>query len=161
LAESLKPLATPDGAWANDRGLKTGLTNATAAAVSLLRHLECPVPPAIGPWLLARAHRQGGFLAAPQAPMPDLLSTATALHALAGLGVGLAPVREPCLDFLDSLWTNAGAFHGHWADDLLDCEYTFYGLLALGHLGSGEGRGRSDGVLGRGGMGEWSIGVME
>jgi hypothetical protein len=66
--------------------------------------------------------------------MPDLLSTATALHALAGLAVPLAPVRERCLDFLDSLWTNAGGFYGHWADDHLDCEYTFYALMALGLL---------------------------
>ena len=27
-----------------------------------------------------------------------------------------------------------GGFHGNWSDDYLDCEYTFYGLLALGHL---------------------------
>ena len=134
LAESVRTLATPDGAWANERGLKTGATNATAAAISILRYLEIPIPPAAGQWLLARAHPQGGFLAAPQVPLPDLLSTATALHALAGLGVSLTPLREPCLDFLDSLWTNAGAFHGHWADDHLDCEYTFYGLLSLGHL---------------------------
>lgn len=70
----------------------------------------------------------------PMAPMPDLLSTATALHALAGLEFDLTPIHEKCLDFVDSLWTNQGAFHGHWADDLLDIEYTFYGLLALGHL---------------------------
>ena len=41
---------------------------------------------------------------------------------------------KPCLDFLDSLWTNQGSFYGHWADHHLDAEYTFYGLLALGHL---------------------------
>ena len=175
LAQSLNGLATPDGAWANDRGLKNGSTNATAAAVSVLRHLQSGLPDTIqtlpsrpnplqqrmrslcrsvpesagnpadssiekspqspaAQWLLGRAHPQGGFLAAPQVPMPDLLSTATALHALAGLGVSLAPVQEACLDFVDSLWTNEGAFHGHWADDHLDCEYTFYGLMSLGHL---------------------------
>ena len=31
-------------------------------------------------------------------------------------------------------WTNAGGFYGSWADNTLDCEYTYYGLLALGHL---------------------------
>jgi len=56
------------------------------------------------------------------------------LHALAGLQVSFAGVKEKCLDFIDTLWTNEGAFHGQWADDHLDCEYTFYGLLALGHL---------------------------
>jgi hypothetical protein len=38
------------------------------------------------------------------------------------------------LDFVDSLWTNRGGFFGSWLDDTLDCEYTYYGLLALGHL---------------------------
>ena len=28
----------------------------------------------------------------------------------------------------------AAASTAHWADDMLDCEYTYYGLLALGHL---------------------------
>jgi hypothetical protein len=66
--------------------------------------------------------------------MPDLLSTATALHALAILQVPLAPIHDSCLDFIDTLWTNRGGFYGSWADDTLDCEYTYYGLLALGHL---------------------------
>ena len=56
------------------------------------------------------------------------------LHALAGLEYPLGEIKEPCLDFIDSLWTSRGAFYGHWADDTLDCEYTYYGLLALGHL---------------------------
>src|SRR5438034_127368 len=54
--------------------------------------------------------------------------------ALAGLQVSFEQVKEKCLDFIDTLWTNEGAFHGHWGDEHLDCEYTFYGLLALGHL---------------------------
>ena len=66
--------------------------------------------------------------------MPDLLSTAVVLHALASLERPLKKFVEPSLDFIDTLWTNRGAFHGHWADDETDCEYTFYGLLALGHL---------------------------
>ena len=164
LALCLKSLETGDGAWTNsipvhsDRfvpgsapGLSqvdssvqhsarriphsaVGSTNATAAAVTVLRQLSAPIPAKVGDWLLARCHPQGGFLAAPQAPIPDLLSTATALHALAGLQVSFESVREKCLDFVDSLWTNEGAFHGHLSDYTLDCEYTFYGLLAFGHL---------------------------
>jgi hypothetical protein len=45
-----------------------------------------------------------------------------------------ASIRESCLDFIDTLWSASGGFHGHWVDDDLDAEYTFYGLLALGHL---------------------------
>lgn len=134
LVQSLKRLETPDGAWANEVGPKTGATNATAAAIAVLRNLRMPINPAVGQWLLAQRHPQGGFVAAPGAPLPDLLSTATALHALAGMEVSFAHLKEVCLDFVDSLWTNQGGFHGHWADDTLDCEYTFYALLALGHL---------------------------
>jgi hypothetical protein len=135
IVQSLKLLETPDHAWNNAPGLPVGSTNPTAGAVTLLRHLHLPLNPAVGDWLLARLHPQGGFTAVPGAPMPDLLSTATALHALASLDRRLTTAqRERCLDFVDSLWSAAGGFHGHWADDHLDAEYTFYGLLALGHL---------------------------
>ena len=134
LVQSLKFLETPDGGWANERSIKMGSTNATAAATTLLLNLSMPVQPAVGDWLLARRHAEGGFNASPVAPMPDLLSTATTLHALSGLQRDFGTVKEPCLDFIDTLWTNEGGFHGHWGDDALDCEYTYYGLLALGHL---------------------------
>lgn len=135
MVQCLKFLETPDGAWANARGLKIGSTNATAAAVTLLHQLAVPVNQSVGDWLLAQAHPEGGFLAMPNAPMPDLLSTATTLHALACLEREVpAALRERCLDFIDTLWDAEGGFHGHWADDHLDAEYTFYGLLALGHL---------------------------
>jgi prenyltransferase beta subunit len=135
MVQCLKFLETPDGAWANARGLPAGSTNATAAAVTLLHQLGMPVNAAVGDWLLAQTHPGGGFLAMPQAPLPDLLSTATTLHALACLERPLpSAIRERCMDFLDTLWSAEGGFHGHWADDHLDAEYTFYGLLALGHL---------------------------
>lgn len=138
LVRSLKLLETEDGAWTNEvfgrSQMPVGATNATAAAVTVLRNLNMPVNQAVGNWLLAQSPPQGGFLAVPGAPIPDLLSTATALHALAGLQVSFEKLKEPCLDFIDTLWTNEGGFHGNWADDHLDCEYTCYGLLALGHL---------------------------
>lgn len=135
MVQCLKFLETPDGAWANARGLRAGSTNATAAAVTLLHQLAMPINTSAGEWLLARAHPEGGFVAAPGTPMPDLLSAATTLHALACLEVAPPPsIRERCLDFIDTLWSAEGGFHGHWADDQLDAEYTFYGLLALGHL---------------------------
>jgi hypothetical protein len=63
-----------------------------------------------------------------------LLSTAVALHALSGLEVDCDKLKDSCLDFIDTLWVNEGSFYGHWQEDVLDTEYTFYGLLALGHL---------------------------
>jgi hypothetical protein len=133
LAACLRSLRCDDDGYANQRGLPMGLTPSTAAVATLFRHLGESTS-GLTSWLLSRHHGSGGFFATPAAPIPDLLSTATALHALSGLQASLEGVREPCLDFLDSLWTNAGGFYGNWTDDCIDCEYTYYGLLALGHL---------------------------
>jgi len=138
LIQALKRLESADGAWSNVPGARVGALNATAGAVTMIRHLGFPVNQAVGNWLLAQAHPQGGFLAVPGAPLPDLLSTATALHALAALEHRVpSMVHERCMDFMDSLWNAEGGFHGHWADDFVDAEYTYYGLLALGHLALG------------------------
>lgn len=134
VVECVQSLRAGDGGYANQHDMPLGLTPSTAAAVAILRQLRQPVDPSLADWLLARCHADGGFFATPLAPIPDLLSTATALHALAGLQADLEPIKEPCLDFVDSLWTNQGAFYGQWADDAPDCEYTYYALLALGHL---------------------------
>jgi prenyltransferase beta subunit len=116
------------------RGIGCAGTTSTAAAVMLHRHLGGMAEAEQGRWISQRCHPQGGFRATPDAPIPDLLSTATALHALSAMHVPIDSIRESCLDFVDTLWTNRGGFHGNWADDELDCEYTYYGLLALGHL---------------------------
>lgn len=134
LLDSILALEARDGGYANQPGMTAGLTTTTAAAVTLLRHLEQPIDPRLGEWLLARCRAEGGFFASPAAPVPDLLSTASALHALSGMHVSLREIQEPCLDFVDSLWNNRGGFFGSWADDRLDCEYAYYALLALGHL---------------------------
>lgn len=130
----LSSLRKDDGGIANERGLHAGSTPATAAAVTILRHLDGPTDVAARDWLLARVHPQGGFAATAAAPVPDLLSTGTALHALAGVGAPLAHLRAPCLDFVEGLWADEGGFRGTWLDEEPDAEYTFYALLALGHL---------------------------
>lgn len=134
LAWSLRALRTGDGAWANEPGMAEGSTTATAAAVTFYRHAHLTPPAELGRWILDQAHPDGGFKAFPRAPIPDLLSTAVALHALDGLQADFSHLKEKMLDYVDSLWCADGGFHGHWADDDLDLEYTYYGLLALGHL---------------------------
>lgn len=135
LVQCLEGLAAPDGGYTNDRRIPVASVPATAAAVTALRHLDRPVPPAAASWLLDQGTRQGGFPAVPAAPAADLLSTATALHALAGMNTPLDSQRAPCLRFVRGLWSDRGAFRGSELDETLDCEYTYYGLLALGHLG--------------------------
>lgn len=134
ITTTLAPLAIGDGSYSNDADIALGNTPATAAAVTLQHQFDLPVDPRSGEWLLARCHDEGGFFAFAEAPIPDLLSTAVALHALAAMHTDLSAVREPCLDFIDTLWTSRGSFFGNWAEDTIDVEYTYYGLLALGHL---------------------------
>ncbi|MDB6129210.1 MAG: hypothetical protein JWM04_317 [Verrucomicrobiales bacterium] len=134
MTKSILNLQVREGVWTNERMIREGAVPATAAAVTFLRNVGLSAPTPTCDWLLKQLHPQGGFVAVPGSPVPDLLSTATAIHSLSGLGVDLAPIRESCLDFIDTLWTNEGSFHGHWEEDTLDVEYTFYGLLALGHL---------------------------
>lgn len=133
VARCLAALRSADGGWSNEPAQAVGSTTATAAAIATLRQLDHPVPAEAAAWLLDRRHPAGGFVAAPDAPIPDLLSTAVALHALDALDAPWRDSRDQVLDFLDSLWTAEGAFHGSWADDIPDSEYTFYGLVALGH----------------------------
>lgn len=134
LARSLDGLRSRDGGWANAVGQPLGSTTATAAAIATLVSLEMPVPEGAAEFLLAQRHPAGGFVAAPEVPLPDLLSTAVALHALDAIDAPWRDSRERMLDFLDSLWSAEGAFYGSWADDQADAEYTFYGLVALGHV---------------------------
>jgi len=133
IAACLEGLRSADGGFANDLGRPEGSTPATAAAVATLASLGRPAPSDAAGWLLDRRHESGGFLAAPDAPLPDLLSTAVTLHALDLLEAPWRDHRDAVLDFLDTLWTAVGGFHGSWADDEPDAEYTFYGLVALGH----------------------------
>ncbi len=123
-----------DGGFANGHDFPLGTLPTTAAAVTALRVLGAPLDKQIGDWMLTQCHESGGFLAMPDAPMPDLLSTAVALHALSGMHVSFEPVKERCLDYIDTLWVNKGGFYGNWSEDEIDIEYTYYGLLALGHL---------------------------
>ncbi|MCF6313104.1 MAG: hypothetical protein L3J39_11690 [Verrucomicrobiales bacterium] len=135
LSDCLNSLASEDGAWSNDVEFPVPNAPSTAAAVAVYRNLRLAIPEKTTHWILSCYHpASGGFLAFPDAPMPDLLTTAVALHTLDALQAPLENLREGCLDFIDTLWNAKGGFHGNWSDDQLDVEYTYYGLLALGHL---------------------------
>lgn len=131
---SLEELKAPDGAYANQTNAAAGSTNATAAAVLIRNQWGAPTEPRTHDWLLARHHPCGGFMATPRAPVPDLLSTATALCALHAAGAGLDAIRDQCTEFVIAVWHEGGGFCGSLADDTPDCEYTYYALLALGVL---------------------------
>ena len=133
LLASIERLRSQDGAYGNSLSMKLGTTPSTAAAAALMGQLGQRPAPQVGQWLLMQQHPQGGFKASPDTPLPDLLSTGTALHALSTLGLSIGERKEITLDFLDSLWSGQG-FYAFWEDDGLDGEYVYYALLALGHL---------------------------
>ena len=54
-------LKADDGGYANQHDVPFGLVPATAAAVTLLRQLEQPLPGELATWLLERVHPEGGF----------------------------------------------------------------------------------------------------
>ena len=134
LVRGVRALRTGGGGYANTPGMPQGSSPATAAAVVLLNELGETVGQDVIGWLAAQMRPDGGWTAMPAAPVADLLSTATAVHALAVSGASLDEARIACLQFVENLWSDEGGFRGHGFDDHLDCEYTFYGLLALGHL---------------------------
>jgi len=134
LIECINSLKTSSGGYSNEFGMAAGSTPATAAAVSVLHFLGGGIGDDTIDWLLARVSPEGGFLAMENAPVADLLSTATTLYVLRLAGTDISNLRERCLDFVDSLWDGKGGFCGNSFDEVCDCEYTFYGLLALGLL---------------------------
>ncbi len=142
VVKCVKLLRMPDGGFANEPTTKISAAPPTAAALAVLHYLKEPVEKSSKDWLLSCFSPQGGFAVIPMSQgnvLPDLLSTATVLHALSLVKNSRFEVRSskfhmPCLDFVNSLWSPQGGFRGSFSDDVLDCEYTYYGLLALGHL---------------------------
>lgn len=136
IGESLKQLRTSDGGYTNVHGIDVGMVPVAAAAVTVNHAIgEQPDQDSVE-FFLKCMHVEGGFFAMEDAPMPDLLSSAVAVHALSILKFDIGRIKEPLLDYMDTLWTNEGSFYAHWAEEQgeLDCEYTFYALLLLGHL---------------------------
>ena len=134
LLRSTEGLRSADGAFGNQPNMKTGTTLATAGALTLQHWLGQPPDLRAAQWLLDQFQNDGGFLSTPGAPVPDLLSTATAIYALHTAGLDLDELADECRDFVISLQRPDGGFGGHRADETSDCEYTYYALLTLGCL---------------------------
>ena len=135
LIACVESLSRDGGSYANEPAMTKGATSSTAAAITLQHFMDCPIRPESLDWLIKQMHPRGGFIALPAVPIADMLSTATALHGLAASSVKLpGRAKEDCLDFIDSLWSDKGGFCGSGADQAVDCEYTYYGLMAIGHL---------------------------
>jgi hypothetical protein len=120
------------GGYANIKGSQQATANATVAAMTVKRQLGgYHTDNKDIDFLLTLQDESGGFFADVSAPVPDLLSTATALFFLKSCGV---TPRINANDFIDAHWLPSGSFGATLADDTGDVEYTFYGLLASGAI---------------------------
>lgn len=106
-------------------------TNATVAALAVTGQLDGYRDNADISYLYSLQQSSGGFGAAEDSPLPDLLSTATALFMLNCYG--LQP-KYPAYGFIEAHWLDSGGFSATLLEDKSDVEYTFYGLLALGAI---------------------------
>ena len=104
-------------------------TNATAAALCIRGQLEGYNMNEDVEYLRGLQDESGGFFATDQSPVPDILSTATALFVLSCYKK--APLVEPDA-FIEAHWLDSGGFAPTLLENESDIEYTFYGILALG-----------------------------
>ena len=120
-----------DGGFSNSREGSVASVNATAAALMVIGQADGYRKNDDLDYLLHVQDPSGGFRADAAAPVPDLLSTATALFVLRCYEVRpLVPTR----DFIEAHWLDNGGFGATLWDEEGDVEYLFYGLLALGSL---------------------------
>jgi hypothetical protein len=131
LKAGLNEYRVPTGGFSNRKNNPAAATNATAAALAGLGPLAGYKTNEDVHFLQELQKVSGGFAAAPHSPVPDLLSTATALFTLQCYRI--KPKISPC-DFIEAHWLNSGGFSATLLEDTSDVEYTFYGLLALGTL---------------------------
>jgi prenyltransferase beta subunit len=131
-----------DGSFANTPVEKEGALNATTAAAAILAEfgasLDFDVESTVN-FIRSMEFPSGGFKAVAIAPLPDVLSTASALFVLRLSGIELnGSERKRHSEFIRDHWretsaTSAG-FAGDITSDTPDSEYTFHALLALGVL---------------------------
>lgn len=130
----LKTYQSTNGGFVNEIGSDSTVTTATSAGVILQYYLWKSKNDNAIQYLLNQQNKIGGFVAGEKLPIADLLSTSSALLALK-IAENLNLVgKEDCLKFIDLHWNESGGFIGSISDDLPDCEYTFYALLAIGIL---------------------------
>lgn len=131
-----------DGGFLEVRVAKRSGANPTAAAIGglqVLKSVSEHVAVTAGEFLLELQTDEGGFQANTRIPVPDLLSTFTALVTLSDLGVVDQAQLISADKYVRSMECPTGGFHGFEFDQGTDVEYAFYGLGALALLQLAKG----------------------
>ncbi|MEM8866016.1 MAG: prenyltransferase/squalene oxidase repeat-containing protein [Planctomycetota bacterium] len=138
LAEFILSQRRDDGGFVEIRPMRRSGVNPTAAAIGVLRVVDPtgvdPIADDVIDFLCEQQTDEGGLRANTQIPIADLLSTFTGLLTLADLDaaaeVDLPAVRQ----FVSSVEQPDGGFIAAAWDEVVDVEYSFYGLASLGLL---------------------------
>jgi hypothetical protein len=131
ITESLECYRAKGGGFGNVRNATAATTNATVAALAVKGQLGGYAENEDVRYLRDLQEPSGGFGAVEGAPMPDLLSTATALFMLNCYGVR---PKYAAGDFIEAHWLDSGGFSATLLEEMSDVEYTFYGILSLGAI---------------------------
>ncbi|WP_372751374.1 prenyltransferase/squalene oxidase repeat-containing protein [Labilibaculum sp.] len=124
-----KALRSLNGSFANEENSSDGVTSSTAAG--LIMDLDSGKSKE---WLNQMLSKRGGFMAAKEVPIADLLSTSVTLLALKLSGENMQDYAENSVNFINLHWDESGGFFGSIADMTCDVEYTYYALLGIGVL---------------------------
>lgn len=131
LTDSLSAYRISGGGYRNTKDGSTATTNATVAALTVKGQLNGYRSDDDIRFLNNSQDASGGFKATIASPIPDLLSTATALFLLSCYPI---QPQYAVRDFIEAHWLDSGGFSATLLDEYSDVEYTFYGLLALGAI---------------------------
>ncbi len=125
----LHALARPEGGFIENKYSKRPGTNGTSAGVFLSLILgDLDVSEKHFKFMESMRNEEGGFEAAPSAPLADLLSTYTALLTLKMAGRLNSDLLDAAAHYARSLEMADGGYTGFALESVVDCEYTFYGL---------------------------------
>lgn len=123
-----------DGRFSNPESISSGLLLSTVAALMTLRQLTGNIDKTALNWVRNQFCSNGGFKADPNSELPDMLSTAVALFALKICDSDIDDLKPRSQQFVEDHWLENGSFSATLLDEIGDCEYCYYGLLALGAL---------------------------
>jgi geranylgeranyl transferase type-2 subunit beta len=133
-----------DGGFVEFGAMRRSGTNPTAAAVGVLQILEpqsiAKIQSGVTEFLLANFTEEGGVRANTQIPIADLLSTYTGLQTLQDVGSWDKVDRVAVRDYVLGLSQPQGGFLAADWDEVVEVEYSFYGIATLGLLESQESR---------------------
>lgn len=132
-----------DGGFVEIGVMRRSGTNPTAAAIGALRVLAptseqdlitSELKQSVAKFLLGVRDDDGGFRANTQIPLADLLSTYTSLQTLCDLGCWDQVESKTTVSYVRDLQHTKGGFRAATWDEVVDVEYSFYGIASLGLL---------------------------